>query len=126
MRRIVVLLALAAVTAVPALAQDAAKDQKVDVTGAWEMSVDSPMGAMTMTLDFKQEGETLTGTQVSDFGENPLTGTVKGAEITFTISFDTPDGRMSITHKGQVDGDAITGTADGPMGSINWTAKRKK
>lgn len=127
MRRFLVLLALVALTAVPAFAQDAAKDQKVDVTGAWEMSVDSPMGAMTMTLDLKQEGEQLTGTQTSDFGQSQLTGTVKGDEIVFTISFEGPGGQMSIVHKGKVAGDAITGTADaGEMGTINWTAKRKK
>lgn len=127
MRRLVVLLALVALTAVPAFAQDAAKDLKVDVTGAWEMSVDSPMGAMTMALDLKQEGEKLTGTQTSEFGENQFTGAVKGDEIVFTISFEGPNGQMSIVHKGKVAGDSITGTAEaGEMGTINWTAKRKK
>jgi len=126
MRRLVALLALAALTAVPAFAQDTAKDVKVDLTGAWEMSADTPMGPMTMTLNLKQEGEKLTGTQVSDFGESPLTGTVQGDEIVFTITFDGPGGQMSIAHKGKVDGDSIAGTAEaGEMGTINWSAKRK-
>lgn len=127
MRRLVVLLALVALTAIPAFAQDAAKDQKVDVTGTWELTVDTPQGQMIITATYKQDGETLTGTHVSEMGESPLKGTVKGVEIVYTIVFEGPQGSFSIVHTGKVDGDTITGSADlGEMGSITFTAKRKK
>ena len=127
MKRLVVLCALMALAVVPLLAQDAAKQKKVDVTGDWEMTVESPQGAMTITATYKQEGETLTGKHVSEMGEAPLKGTVKGDVIEYTITIDAGGQQLSIAHKGKVDGDAITGSADlGGMGTMNFTAKRKK
>ena len=127
MKRLIVLLAVTALSVVPLFAQDAAKEKKVDVTGAWELTVESPQGPMTMTANYKQEGETLTGSHVSPMGDAPLKGTVKGADITYTITIDANGQQFTISHKGKVDGDTITGTADlGEMGTINWTAKRKK
>ncbi len=129
MKRLVVLVAAMALAAVPAFAQATPKEQpkKVDVTGAWELTVESPQGALTMTANYKQEGETLTGTHVSDMGEVPLKGTVKGVDIVYTITIDAQGQQFTITHTGKVDGDTITGTADlGEMGSMKWTARRKK
>lgn len=127
MSRIAVLLAVVVLVVAPVLAQDAAKDKKVDVTGAWEMTVDSPQGSMVLTANFKQEGETLTGTHVSEMGEAPLKGTVKGTDINYTLTIDMQGQQFTIVHTGKVNGDTMTGTADiGGMGTINWTAKRKK
>ncbi len=127
MRRLVALLALVALTAVPAFAQDAAKDQKVDVTGAWEITVEGPQGVMTIVATYKQDGEKLTGTHVSDMGEAPLEGTVKGNEIAYVLTIQGPDGQLALKHLGKVDGDTITGTVEiAEMGTIDWTAKRKK
>ncbi len=128
MKRLVVLLALVALAMTPVLAQEAAKDQKIDVTGTWELTVEIPdgPGPMTLTATYKQEGETLTGTHVSEMGEAPLKGTVKGAEIEYTLTVEGPGGQMTITHKGKIEGDTITGTADFGMGTAKWTAKRKK
>ena len=52
------------------------------------MTVESPQGQMVITANYKQEGETLTGTHVSEMGESPLKGTVKGADIEYTITID--------------------------------------
>ncbi len=121
MKRLVVLVAAVAFAVVPAFAQEAAKEKpkSVDITGAWELTVDSPQGQMTMTANYKQEGETLTGTHVSEMGEMPLKGTVKGADVVYTITIDAGGQQFSVTHTGKVDGDTITGTADlGEMGSM--------
>lgn len=127
MSRIAVLLAVVVLVVAPVLAQDAAKDKKVDITGTWEMTVESPQGSMIVTANYKQEGETLTGTHVSEMGEAPLKGTVKGTDVNYTITIDMQGQQFSIVHTGKIDGDTITGTADiGGMGTINWTAKRKK
>lgn len=132
MRKAIVLLAVVAVTllAVPLFAQDAPKDKadtKVDITGTWDMTAETPQGTMTITATYKQEGETLTGKHVSEMGEAPLKGTVKGNEINYTLSVEGPNGQMNIVHKAKVDGDTIAGTAEiGDMGSIKFTAKRKK
>ncbi len=135
MKKPVMLLALVVAMAMPVLAQEAAKDKvaqdakdkKVDVTGVWEILVDSPQGQMTITANYQQEGETLTGSHVSEMGEVPLKGTVKGADIDYTITMDFGGQSVSIKHTGKVNGDTMAGTADlGDMGKINWTAKRKK
>jgi len=127
MRRLILAAIVLALAAAPVLAQDAPKDKKVNITGTWEISVESPQGAMTITANYKQEGEKLTGTHVSEMGEAPLTGTVIGNEITYTLSLDMGGQEMKLVHKAKVDGDTITGTVDlGEMGSMPWTAKRKK
>ncbi|HOC17920.1 MAG TPA: hypothetical protein PKK95_06620 [Vicinamibacterales bacterium] len=124
MRRLVVLVALAALTAVPAFAQDAAREGTV--TGTWEVSVESPQGPMTITATYKQEGEKLTGMHVSEMGEAPLEGTVKGSEFTYVLTIQGPDGPLALKHTGKVDGDTITGTVELFGDTIPWTAKRKK
>ena len=62
-----------------------AQDEPVDVTGTWAFDV-APAGTGTPTVTFKQDGEKLTGTYFSErFGEQALTGTIKGNEITFSF-----------------------------------------
>jgi hypothetical protein len=121
----IVLVAVAiALAVVPVAAQDA---KPVNITGEWEMTVDSPQGQMVMTAKFKQEGETLTGSHSSEMGEFPLKGTVKGVDIEYTLSLDMGGQQMTIVHKAKVEGEIIKGSANlGEMGTITFTAKRKK
>lgn len=126
MRSIVAALIAVAVVAafVPVVAQEA---KKVDITGQWEMTVDSPQGQMVVTANYKQAGETLTGSHVSEMGEAPLKGTVKGTDIEYTVNLDMGGQSMSIAHKAKIEGDVIKGSADlAGMGSFTFTAKRKK
>jgi hypothetical protein len=127
-RLLAVAIVAALVVAVPAFAQDKPKETpKIDVTGTWDMSVESPRGTMTLTSTFKQEGEKLTGTQSSEMGEMALEGTVKGADIAFAIVIDMQGQQMTITYVGKIDGESMTGTIEfGGMGSAAWTAKKKK
>jgi hypothetical protein len=116
-----------ALAVAPVVAQDAAKPKAVDITGSWEMTVESPQGTMVITANFKQDGEKLTGTHVSEMGEAPLKGTVKGADVEYTLTLDMGGQQMSIVHKAKVDGDTMRGSADiEGMGTIAFTAKRKQ
>jgi len=128
MKRQIFVAALVLVVASAGLAaQDPPKPQKIDVTGVWESTVESPQGAMMSTATYKQEGEKLTGTHVGQMGELPLTGTVKGNAITYTITVDAQGQQFTLTYAGKVEGDTITGTVDfAGMGSATWSAKRKK
>jgi autotransporter translocation and assembly factor TamB len=124
MKTLAAVLVAVAVALVPIAAQEA---KKIDITGTWEMTVESPQGQMVITANYKQEGETLTGTHVSEMGETPLKGTVKGADIQYTVTIDMGGQQMTIVHKAKVEGDTIKGSADiEGMGSITFTAKRKK
>jgi hypothetical protein len=109
------------------LAQAPSQAPKVDVTGSWESTIESPEVNATSAATYKQEGEKLTGTHVGQLGELPLSGTVKGNDISYTITIDAQGQQFVLTYTGKVDGDTIKGTVDfGGMGTVPWTVKRKK
>lgn len=102
-----------------ALAQDA----KVD--GSWDLSAPGRGGNMTtQTLTLQQDGTKLTGSLKSQRGENPITGTIMGNNIAFSVSINTPNGDMKIEYTGTVTGDAMKGTRSVNGNSADWTAKR--
>lgn len=53
----------------------------IDVTGTWNITVQTDAGSGTPTFVLKQEGEKITGTYTGQLGEAPLTGTLKGNVI---------------------------------------------
>ncbi|MGD8537238.1 MAG: hypothetical protein PVI66_00825 [Candidatus Aminicenantes bacterium] len=100
----------------------------VDVTGDWEMTMESPRGGeMTRAVHFEQDGEKITVTMESRRGDEVTAeGTIKGNAIKWTVSRETPRGSMTLVYKGTVDGDTMSGTVEfGDYGSGDWTAKRK-
>lgn len=102
-----------------ALAQDA----KVD--GSWDLSAPGRGGNMTtQTLTLQQDGTKLTGSLKSQRGENPITGTIMGNNIAFSVSINTPNGDMKIEYTGTVTGDSMKGTRTVNGNSADWTAKR--
>lgn len=122
---------LVVVSAVPAFAQEAPKPPDkpatVDVTGVWDMSVETPNGPIQNVGTLKQEGEKLTGTLASQMGEVALEGTVIGDEIKYVINIDMQGQQMSIAFAGKVDGDKMTGLFEfGGMGSAAWSATKRK
>jgi hypothetical protein len=100
----------------------------VDVTGDWEMTVQSPQGERTMKISFVQTGESLEVKMEGFQGEEMKgTGKVKDNDLEWTFTMNGPQGEMSITNKGKVDGDTMKGTASlGEMGDVEWTAKKVK
>jgi len=95
-----------------------------DVTGKWRFDVSLDQGSGSPTFEFKQDGETLTGTYSGAVGEAKITGTVKGTEIQF--QFDSDFGR--IKYEGSIkDADHMEGKADyaGQADGV-WTAQRAK
>jgi hypothetical protein len=122
---------LVAVSAVPAYAQEAAKPEaaavKVDVTGVWDMTVETPNGAIENVGTLKQEGEKLTGTLASQMGEIALEGTVGGNEIKWLLNIDMGGQQMSIAFAGKVEGETMAGIFEmGGMGTAAWSAKKRK
>lgn len=99
--------------------------QDFNVTGEWQFQVETANGSGTPTFTFKQEGEKLTGTYKGQFGEAPLTGTVKGNAISF--SFKVADLDAALNYSGTIESkDTMKGKVDfGDLGSGTWTGKRK-
>lgn len=111
--------------AAPAAAASSASNAKIDVTGAWDVEVQTEQGSGNPAFTFKQEGEKLTGTYKGLLGESTLTGTVKGDKIEFAFKVS-----------GQVEGTvSYTGTTDGKtmkgklslagLGEGTFTGKKK-
>jgi len=99
-----IVMLVVAVSAVRGAAQ-----AKVDVTGKWAFSVETSAGAGQPTFTFKQDGEKLTGHYTGTFGEADLTGTVKGADISFSFTVDAQGTALKETYTGTVDKDTMKG-----------------
>ena len=98
-----------------------------DVTGTWELNVESPMGSRASDAIFSQTGETLGGKMVSPRGEVPLTGAMKGDAINFSITVNAQGQTLQIDYTGTVTGDTMSGTVVfGSFGDGKWTGKKKQ
>jgi hypothetical protein len=98
-----------------------------DVSGTWELNVESPMGSRASDAIFTQTGETLGGKMVSSRGEVPLTGTVSGDAVKFGINVNVQGQNLQIDYSGTVTGDTMSGTVVfGSFGDGKWTGKKKQ
>ena len=98
-----------------------------DVTGTWELNVESPMGSRASDAIFTQTGETLGGKMVSPRGEVPLNGTIKGDAIAFGLNVNVQGQNLQIDYTGTVTGDTMSGTVVfGSFGDGKWTGKKKQ
>jgi len=102
--------------------------QEVDVTGDWELTMETRRGEMTRDINFVQEGENLTVTMEGrGGGEVTGEGTIKGNNIEWTITRSTPRGEMTMTYTGKIEGDTMSGEVQlGDFGSATWKAVRKQ
>ena len=104
----------------------AAAAKVTDVSGTWELNVESPMGSRASDAIFTQSGETLGGKMVSSRGEVPLTGTIDGDTVKFGINVNVQGQSLQIDYSGTVTGDTMSGTVVfGSFGDGKWTGKRK-
>ena len=99
-----------------------AADDKVDVTGVWnvEIEIGGQTGMPVFTL--KQDGDKITGKYKGQFGDADVTGKLKGNEIEF--SFEAQGAK--ITYTGTVDKDTMKGKANyADQATGEWKAKKK-
>ncbi len=100
--------------------------QATDVSGEWELTMETQRGPMTQNLKIVQDGEKITVTMVSQRGEITGEGTIKGKDIEWSVKRTGRDGNeMTITYKGTVEGTTMSGTVEMPMGSMEWKATKK-
>jgi hypothetical protein len=99
------------------------------LTGTWSVALQLDSISATPTMVLKQEGEKLTGEYVSQqYGKFPLTGTVKGPDVTINFAMNVEGTALNVTYAGKIDKDGkIAGTANlGDMMSGTFTATRQK
>jgi hypothetical protein len=115
-----VLIAIAALASLPAA-------NALDLNGKWKGEMKTPNGDMLeINFNFHVDGEKLTGTAASTYGEEQITeGVVKGDAVNFVIM--AGGGEFKIVYKGKVVGDDIKfNVTIGDMGDGELTAKRVK
>lgn len=103
-----------------------------DISGKWTTVINTPIGEMSYTFDFKVEGEKLTGKAVMSMGgdssESALTeGSVKGDAISFVETLKVQGQELRSEYKGTISGDEIRGSRQvGSYGAEEFVAKRAK
>jgi len=80
------------------------------VAGMWDASMNTPGGARPFKVDFKQDGEKLTGTVKRESGDLPLQGTIKGKVVEFSYTVIYNGNALTLTVTATVDGNAMKGT----------------
>ncbi len=103
--------------------------QAHDLTGRWILTVVTENGTGTPTVEFKQEGEKLTGSYVSNaMGTRSLEGTVKGDTMRFVLSASMGGEGVTLTYVARiVTADSLNGYVDfAGMGSATLTGRRQK
>ena len=114
--------------------------QNANVAGKWLLTISTPRGDSTITLNIEQDGSTLTGTSLREGQENSseLTGTIDGNNITLNMSMGGGGnrrggggGRGARAWEGVVDGNTMSGEISfGGRGggggmAITWTATKQ-
>lgn len=97
----------------------------VDVSGSWEVEVQTDQGSGSPSFTFKQDGEKLTGNYKGTFGEAPVNGTIKGDKIEFSIKVS---GQIegTVVYSGTTDGKTMKGKVSlAGLGEGTFTGKKK-
>lgn len=76
--------------------------------GKWKVTINTPMGAQTVNVDIKTNGDTFTGSTESPMGSQEVSGKVDGNKLTWSSNITNPM-PMTLEFEATVDGDAMTG-----------------
>lgn len=99
---------------------------EANVTGTWQMEVQTAQGAGSPKFTLEQKGEDVTGTYAGQLGEAPVKGTVKGnaVELNYTVSGGGME--LAVKYAGTVEGDTMKGTVSlGDLGEGTFTGKKQ-
>ena len=80
-----------------------------DISGNWIMTVTTSMGGGSPTFTFIQKGEHLTGTYKGQLGQQPVTGMIKGNDVSFEFQADAQGQSFTVTYTGKLDGATMSG-----------------
>lgn len=115
---VVVVALLAADARIPGLAAE-------DVSGTWNLRVETADGTANPVIVLRQEGSRLSGTYRGRMGDVPLQGTLNGDAIRFEVRLKFRQETMTVSYTGTVRGDEMGGTVRfGDAGEGKWTARR--
>jgi hypothetical protein len=95
------------------------------VDGNWTLTLNTPMGERTATLNLASSGTALTGTQAAEGDSAEIfDGSVNGDDVAWKVSITNPM-PLTLEFTGKVAGDSISGDMGlGFMGSFPFTGSR--
>jgi hypothetical protein len=100
------------------------------LAGDWNITLQLDTITATPALTLKQDGDKLTGEYTSQqYGKFPVTGTVKGTEMTFSVSMNVEGNAINAVYTGVVQADgSLKGSVDIAGGAMagSFTAVKKK
>jgi hypothetical protein len=120
------------------LAQDSESNnsQSANVGGAWQISWQGRSGSQQGTMQVQQDGSKLSGTFQDSGGSSPVTGSVAGNNVSFSVQIQ---GRpVTLAFTGTIDGDKMSGTFQpqgggggrgghgGGQGNHSWSGVRQQ
>jgi hypothetical protein len=76
--------------------------------GKWKVTINTPMGAQTVTVDIQTSGDTFTGKTESPMGSQEVSGKVDGDKLTWSSNITNPM-PMTLEFEATVSGDTMTG-----------------
>jgi hypothetical protein len=96
------------------------------VDGTYDLTMQTPMGNRDVKLELQSSGSDLSGSFAGPQGNAPLTGTVDGDAVAFSLTFTGAMGPMELKFEGKQEGDdKLAGTVQfGAFGSGPFTATR--
>jgi hypothetical protein len=99
-----------------------------DISGKWEMKMESPRGERVQEITIAQDGENITVTSVTRRGDTVESkGTFKDGKISWSSTRETPRGEFTMTYTGELKEGVLAGTVDfGGRGQMPWTATKMK
>lgn len=93
--------------------------------GVWTLNVNSPQGAITITLNLRQEANVVTGDLTSPFGSAPVTeGVLNGNELQFGYSLNIQGQQTDVAVKSTIDGNSMRGIMNAHGQQIEFTGTR--
>ncbi len=102
-------------------------DTVTDVSGEWELTVQTQRGDMTQSMNIQQDGESITVTMKGmRGGEFTGEGTIKGTAIEWTVQRSTQRGEFTMAYTGTVESNAMSGEAAVMNRTVEWSAVRKQ
>jgi hypothetical protein len=96
------------------------------VSGKWNITLTIPNGgAFPFSATLEQDGEGVTGTVSSAFGEVPATGTFTNNSLQLDYTAQTPLGALNVSMVGEHGASGFAGKATvGGISGADWTGVR--
>jgi hypothetical protein len=93
--------------------------KNVDVSGKWELTIDTPHGTIEFALQLKQDGSKLSGTVEREGKSHTVTGRIEGSKVSFNFEA-MPNVNLDFT--GTVEDGKMSGKAG--EHDLPWKAAR--